>query len=808
MLQKVRDKKAAARGRVYTWKGEIVSYRRTVGMSIAMWGLLAVGNAEALEADKATPSVLKVDTGSPAKEGRPGQIVLAQDRRRLTAGQRGRAGQQPAPRNLDELRNPDRPQGEGEAQEPIDIDFEDATLAQVIKMIGAQTGRNFDLVDGVGQETVTIIAHHKVPPELAFKILESILTSRGFEMVEILDGNLIRVQQRGKSPEKIQIGKGTEPPTEPFDQPITRVIPVQYAKADEVVKILLLVGSDGAEADVYQPTNTIIMRDTADGVRNMLELLEVIDIAGSETTLEVFTLEYERAENIVNIINEVLTDTGSQPGQGGGVQRAIQTRAPRTTVRPAVGGQQQTQIIGQREEVLRIVPDERLNALIVVATATRMQQVRDLIDHLDTPIDYESDNMHIRELLNADAEAVEEALSALTGTAPRSSGQQGGQGGGGEVQPFEKSVSISRYEQTNALIIVATPQDYRKIERIIQQLDVPRRQVSVEAIIMQVSVNNSHELTVEAAGLTANDAFALNNVVNLAAAIAGGPFALAGLGATVGILDGTTQITVPTGIDPTTGTPTGVSVQTIPNVPLLLRALETITNVEVLSTPNLLTLDNETSSIIVGQQIPLISTLQDTNNQTGFLSRARVQREDVGVEMEVTPQINEGDYVSMEISVSVTEPVISSIGIDVNQSGATLNKAEIVAQIVVGDGQTAIIGGLLSEGVDKTVNQTPILGDLPLIGWLFRSKRSAWNKQNLVVLVTPHIIKQGHDLERITDYRVAQFYQRNLDALFADDGFIKKIKRKHRLRTKYRPTEKHNPQSSDAKAFERGDIKR
>lgn len=727
---------------------------------------------------------------------------------------RGRPIQRPTVpgANPNEIRNEARPQTGEIAQEPINIDFDNAPLTEVIKLIGAQTGMNFDIEGNLGNSTATIISHHPVPPELAFQVLESILASRGFVMNETLDGNLIKVQAVGEGAEKLELHKGRHVPDAGFDNWSIHLIDVQYADPTSVADALLLVGSGDAKVDVYESTGTLIVRDTADGIRNMLDLLNEIDVPGSETQVEIFTLEYTRAEVIVQQIEQVLgQDTGAeQPGQP--ARRTITpTRTVTRTAVRAASRQSEPEVFGQSEEVLRMVPDERLNALIVVATEGLMFQVRHLIEALDTPTAYESDNFHTVELLNADAEQVEEALSGLTGSAPRQGGQAGGAQGaqGGEIQPFEKSVNITRFEQTNALLILATPQDFRKLKHIIERLDRPRRQVNIESIIMQVTINDRHELTVEAAGLTGNSGFGLNNVVNLANAIAGGPFAVAGPGTTLGYVDGTTQIPVPAGVDDM-GNPTGLTLQTIPNVPLLLRALETITDVEVVSRPNLLTLDNEEASLIVGQEIPLLSSLSDTDDRTGFQSRGRIQREDVGVQLQVTPQINQGDNVSMEITVELSEPVQSSVGIDPNEVGATLNKAEVTAHVVVGDGQTGIIGGLIREGVDKTTNQAPLLGDLPLIGWLFRSRTDARNKQNLVILVTPHIIKENHDLERITQYRENEFYNRHMDVVFDKGGYIQKIRRKHYNRTEYRPSLQYreDQQSPTSPTFRRGDIRR
>ncbi len=701
---------------------------------------------------------------------------------------------------LEDLANTERPRGGDPGEEPIYIDFENVSLLDVISAIGIKTGRNFEVDPNLANQKVTIISHHPVPPDLAYDILESILAGRNFSMLETLDGNLIKIvpRQPNQGNDKLQIYKGTLPPMDGFDRFSIHVVQVQYADATEVADLLKRVGSGNNDISVYPLTNLLVIKDTADGIRNMMTLLEVIDIPGTGTSVEIFTLEFTRAEAVAQQVQDVLVPDGGGAGPRPGAQQrptpSARVRQPRT---PGVPGQTAAQVIGQAEEVLRMVPDERLNALIVVASEGLMEQVRFLIDQLDTPTPFEANNMHYVELLNADAEKVAEALDAITSTAPRQGGQQGGQTS--EVQPFEKDIVIAFYEQTNALLILATSQDFKLLKNMIDHLDVPRRQVNVEAVIMSVLVTNDFEISVELAGLTDDDFFALSNATSIAAALTGGPLALAGAGGTLGIIG--SHVDVPDPLNP------GTTIS-IPTVPFLIRTLEEITEVDVLSKPNLLVSDNTLAEITVGQDIPIISSLSDTDDRTGFQSRGQVSRRDVGVSMSVTPQINEGDYVSMEISVEVSDAVDATVTINQDsEGGATIQQALITSEVVVGDGQTGIIGGLIRESVTGGTSQVPVLGDLPLIGWMFRSKSKGRRKENLVVLLTPHVIKRSEDFERLTERRIDEFYQHSLDAIFEEGGFIKKIKSKRKQR-KVRPTDEYNPNIGNKVNFGRSNIQR
>ncbi|MDK1020184.1 MAG: type II secretion system secretin GspD [Candidatus Hydrogenedentes bacterium] len=736
-------------------------------------------------------------------------VVLATLAWPMAASAQQPGGQGADTPTLEEMANPDRPRGGDPSQEPFYLDFDDVPLGTVIRAIGVKTGRNFVLDPGIGNQKVTIVSHDPVPAELAYDILESILAGQGFTMLETLDGNLIRIVPRTgqQGTDKLHIYKGTIPPLDGFDRFSIHVVQVQYADASEIAELLKRVGSESNEITVYQQTNLLVIKDTADGVRNMMTLLETVDIPGTGTSVEIFTLEFTRAEALAQQIQDVLLGDGGTGGARAGARSGVQqrpaparVRQPRTAV--GVPGQTQAQIIGQGEEILRMVPDERLNALIVVASAGLMEQTRFLIEQLDTPTPSDANNMFYVELLNADAEEVLAALEIVTSTAPRQGGQQGGQTS--EVQPFEKDIVIASYEQTNALIILAAPQDFKLLKSMIDHLDVPRRQVNVEAVIMEVTINDSVSLSVDLAGLTSSDFFALSNATTIATALAGGPLSLAGAGGTLGIIGSTIEIPDPLG--------TGGTIS-IPTIPFLMRSLEQITDVEVLSRPNLLASDNTEASITVGQDIPIVASLSDTTQdqrQGGgfFSSRSQVRRRDVGVTMSVTPQINEGDYVSMKIEVEVSSAVEATVVIsDLSQGGATIQQALIKTEVVVGDGQTGIIGGLIRESRTGSISQVPVLGDLPLFGWLFRNKSKVRSKQNLVVLLTPHVLKRTEDFERITKYRLEDFYYQNLDAVFEKGGIVKTIKAKRKQR-KVRPTDRYNPNRGNKVNFGRSNIQR
>ena len=735
----------------------------------------------------------------------------------------------PSPRSTDPL-----PKTGETPTELESFDFVEVPLSQVVEAIARMTGKNFEYDPQALSASVTLITHDKIPPELAYEVLESILFSRGFAMVETLGGRLIKIVGTGQAPadlkEKIELKKGTGGVPESYDTLSTHVVPVKHAAAETIANLLQSLGSAVANVIAYPPTNTLIITDTADGLRRMFSLLDEIDVTGYDTETEIFMIEYSRAEVLAQQLNEVLMGTGAAPTG----PRAASPPTPQRPMPPqrlptsrALPGQAGSSVVGSREEVLRIVPDERLNALIVIATPTLMERARELIAKLDTPTPYEANNMNVYKLLNADAEKVEEALNAFLGATPRTATDRPA-AQTGEIQPFEKKVVVARYEQTNALLILASPQDYKVIREIIAQLDVPQRQVLVEAVIMDVSIQDTFGLAVDTASVSGNDVFAMGNTSNisqlasatqLATELASGT---AGLGTALRLLNMGSTGGLTAGVFDTIETKVnGVNVK-IPFVPFLIKALQTVTDVDILSQPSLTTQDKQPADIVVGQELPVpmqrsgysYDPRQGADQQQqqypsyGMTSYGRgISREEIGVKMKVTPQINEGDYVSLETEIEVSEPTTSSVGIDPNELGPTFNKSRITNNVVVKDGTTGIIGGLIKETVGHNKNQTPILGDLPGIGWLFRNKSNTRRKQNVVVLITPYIIKDGSDLERISKYKMEEFKSANVDVLF-EKGIIKKIRKGSHMRNKYRPTADRTDKMLQSEGFGRGDIPR
>jgi general secretion pathway protein D len=370
------------------------------------------------------------------------------------------------------------------------------------------------------------------------------------------------------------------------------------------------------------------------------------------------------------------------------------------------------------------------------------------------------------------------------------------------------------------------------LEAFIARLDVPQRQVNVLATVMDVTITDEYSVGVDAAGITGNDGFGLTSTSKLTAiasaatniasggtvdpANAGTQVALSllglgsGGGLTAGIFD-----------DIEIDLPGGGSAK-VPFVPVLFQAIETVTDLEVLSLPNVTTVDNEEASVTVGQEVPFVTNqrravdndVDNPNNNFNFNNFNSIRREDVGVKLTVTPQISEGDNVLLEINLEISEvaPANQQIG-DVNLLGPTTNKSLIENKVLVKDGSTAVLAGLLRDTTSRSKTQAPVLGEVPVLGILFRGRSTNQRKQNLVALVTPNIVKESTDLERVTHFHVDEYQRANIEQFF-ERGFFEKLKNRKDKRKNHRPATEHaagvlgQPTTTGTRNFGRGDVER
>jgi general secretion pathway protein D len=383
------------------------------------------------------------------------------------------------------------------------------------------------------------------------------------------------------------------------------------------------------------------------------------------------------------------------------------------------------------------------NSLIITDAVNNIKKIESLIHALDVPAPEGKGKINVYYLKNANAEDFAKVMSALVARLPVPPA-------GGAAQPagpstiLEGQVTITADKATNSIIIVASPGDYETVKDVIQKLDIRRRQVYVEAAIIEMSLQKQRELGFEFQATNLNNletstkvsGVGGTNFGNIGPVIAGGPTGLATLagltGLNVGAVKGTFKF----------------NGQEFLNIGALLHALQTDSDVNVLSTPNILTTDNQKAEIMVGQNVPF-PTGQTQNAITGTGSVFNtVERKDVGIKLTLTPQIASDDNVRLEVNQEISDVVASSI---TNANGLITNKRSASTTVVVKDRQTMVIGGLIRDNVVSSTSKVPLLGDIPILGWLFKFKTTHVEKTNLMIFITPYIIKNEGDAAEITN---------------------------------------------------------
>ena len=378
------------------------------------------------------------------------------------------------------------------------------------------------------------------------------------------------------------------------------------------------------------------------------------------------------------------------------------------------------------------------NSLIITDSVSNIRKIESLVQAMDVAATEGKGKINVYYLKHANAEEIAKGMAALVSRLPV---PPAGGAAAGPSSILEGAVTISSDKSTNSMIIVASPGDYETVKEVIQKLDIRRRQVYVEAAIIEMSLQKQRELGFEflyapqqiqsgpGAPITPLGGTNFGNIGNV---VVGGPAAFGSMnGLAIGAIKGTFRY----------------NGQDFLNIGALLRALQTDGDVNVLSTPNILTTDNQKAEIMVGQNVPF--TVGQTQNATtgtqGIFQQ--IERKDVGIKLAITPQISSDDNVRLEINQEISDVVAASA---TNATGFITNKRSATTTVVVKDRETMVIGGLIRDNVTSSESKVPFLGDIPILGWLFKYRTSRVEKTNLMIFITPYIIKNEHDAEEIT----------------------------------------------------------
>ena len=632
----------------------------------------------------------------------------------------------------------------------VTLDFQEVELADVIETIARATNRNFIYDDRV-RGRVTIVSPEPIPVEQAYAVFESVLQVKGFTTVTTPGGAIKVVPIREAKESSIETVVGaTRPPNR--DRFVTRLIPLRYIDAESIVNTLKPLVSKDAAMAAYGPTNTVILTESASNIRRLIAILESIDIETYKEELAVINVEYADAATLAEQVSEIY---GAEVAEGPTTTRRASRRRRTQTTDNATS---------PTRPPVRILTDERTNSLLVLAPRQQLEEVRQLVVKLDVPV-RGGGRIHIYYLNNANAEDLAATLSGLVGGAgaATTSGITTASANGqatpairSAVTGLEGGISISPDPATNSLIIQASKEGFQTISEVIEKLDVERPQVSVEALIMELSVNDDLNLGFRA--LLQN--ITSQQTVSLGLAGASGAPVIASSPLFAQFFEDTRDI------DPDTLERIGRG--SVIDAVIDISANDS--NINIVSAPHILTSDNEQAEIRVGNNIPIISSRVESAggvvDSTGNLATSvNVERQDIGVTLRVTPQITEGDSVRLEIFQEITE-INQDVAVgNAEDVGVALSNRSVENTVVVRDGETVVIGGLLSETTTETETKTPWLGDIPFLGWLFKSTIDDTRKVNLLLFLTPRIVRTPLDLEHETIRRREEFRESSGAAL-------------------------------------------
>jgi len=593
--------------------------------------------------------------------------------------------------------------------EGVTMNFKNADIRAFIEFVSGFSNKNF-LIDNRVKGNVTIVSPTPISEDEAYDVFLSVLEVNGFAAVD--SGSVIKIVPRAESKQKaVNVRESGRAPRN--DEVMTQVLRLKYADAQQLVALLRPLISPNSHLVAYPRGNMLLLTDSASNIRRIQNILKLVDRQDA-VGVQIFPLKHASADKLAKTLSGLYAKAGPNS-----------------------------------PNAIKALSHQPGNILIVVAAPQMINEVAEVIRKLDIKPKPDSGRLQVRYLQHANAIDVAKVLTELVG-----GGAAGAKTGAVQKVLFTGDVKIVADPATNALLITADPSDMNAMNGIIDKLDIHRLQVLVEALIVEVSVGVGEQFGVE--WRSANDfagsgtsTFGGTTFSNAAGtninSVAANPFST-GSGLAVGVTQGTVSFG---GID-------------FLSLGSLARALSTKSDTNVLSTPNLLTMDNEEAEIIVGQNVPFITGQNSTQGGTANPFQT-IERKDIGLTLKVKPQISAGDTVRLEIFQE-----ISSIDLNPGVQGADLitNKRSVKTVVLANDGGMIVLGGLMRDDVNVSIQRVPCLGSMPVLGEAFKFTENSRKKTNLMIFLRPHIIKDASDIQAITNAKynnIKGLYEKHIE---------------------------------------------
>ena len=598
----------------------------------------------------------------------------------------------------------------------ISANFKNTEITEFINTVGKNLQKTM-IVDPNVRGKVNVRSYDLLTEEQYYQFFLNVLEVYGFAAVQ-MDNNVIKII-REKNAKTSAIPVVGDNDTHSGDEMVTRIVEVKNVTVRELVPLLRQLSDQAGSGNVtnYDPANVIMLTGSAAVVNRLVKIIERVDRAGDQD-VQIIRLQYASAGEMVRIIEAMNKSTGKA-----GTPTFL---------------------------IPKIVADDRTNSVIVSGELQARERIAKLVKRLDSELE-SNGNTRVYYLKYAKAEDLVDVLKGVSESIEAE--ENAGQANNRRSQ--QRNISIDAHEDTNSIVITAQPDMLRSLEAVIRQLDVRRAQVLVEAIIVEVFEGDGASLGVqwyhEEAGLTqfTNGSATISQVGAAALAARSTP---GQRGSTVVSENGQTTVNPDqpdvdgdfTLLAQVLGQVSGMTIGVArDNWGAIIQAVSNDTNSNILATPSITTLDNEEASFLVGQEIPILTgSTAGANNTNPFQT---VDRQEVGIKLKVTPQVNEGTGVQLTIEQEVSS-VSGATGVDIS-----INKREITTTVLADDGATVILGGLIDEDVQESKQKVPLLGDIPVLGHLFSSTSNTVRKRNLMVFLRPTIIRDGDTMNRETE---------------------------------------------------------
>ncbi|GFE59524.1 type II secretion system secretin GspD [Geobacter sp. AOG2] len=589
------------------------------------------------------------------------------------------------------------------------LNFNEVDISTMVKFISDLTGKNFILDDRV-KGKISVYSPSKLSTEEAYNVFVSVLELKGFTVVQTGKVAKIVPISAARQSGLTLLKSGEVPPVN--ESYVAQVNKLENITAQEAVTFLQPMVSKDGFISAFGPGNLILMVDSSLNIRKLRGLLRLIDTEKTREGIEIVYLKNAAAESVAKTIQQWLTGSESK-----------------TTVQPGGAAASSTSAV-------TVLADQRLNALLLFGSGSDSlkQAVREMAAKLDVQPPEASNKVNVYYLENTDATEMAKVLDGVIKGMTTATTGQAGAAAAPQTSPFDSGkVTITPDKASNSLVIMASPTDYNNLVQVIKKLDRRSKQVFVQVLIAEVSLTKSREVGMQ--------------LGTLGVGTLSRYFGVAGYYDPFGVLSTIESAT--SSISSTSGLS---NLSTPANIGAVLKALDSNGLVNVLSTPNILTSDNKEAEIVVGQNVPF----QGSSTVSSGVTTTSIERKDVGITLKIKPQISEGDYIRLDLSQEISA-IGSTVTVGSGSTDRITTKRSAKTNVVVKDNEMIVIGGLIQDQDDETISKVPFLGDIPGLGWLFKTKSKSKTKTNLMILLTPHIVKDSAELNAISDSQRSKF---------------------------------------------------